>query len=260
VLVGDPAPAPEAAAAIEAWLGSAGVVELPAAVEPELRYLGPEQVAATLTGAPPSPAALAWLRSRGLPVEVLARACIVPAGPPRSPDCPAIRPWWPASLRGDYQLVAPLYAPDGRARGLHARRTSPGTKGSGPPKTTSPADYSTSGLWLADRVAVAWMRGRPAPVVAIAEGLPDWLRLCSVAPPDVPVLGCLSGSPSSSGRLPWSGDVLIGTDPDPPGDAYAASIAAGIGDRARAVRCRPPEKKDIDDIVRSWPDFVALAS
>lgn len=259
-LVGDRRPDAEGMLVVEAWASSHGLC-LPRGDGRAVAYVPPPPPAP-----PPPPnypplellddvrrawpgdlearaAVAAWMRGRGLvasphawaQARIVARTAraLVPAG---------------------YPLVVPLCDATGTTRSVHCRRADEQT-----PKTRSPTGYDVRGLFFADSVALAMLRGTApaAGLAVVVEGVTDYLRACSIAPPDVAVLGGINGSFLAIGALACLPEsVWVLTDPDEPGDRYAADVAAGC---PHAVRVRPPEGQDLDSAGWTWDDVERVA-
>jgi hypothetical protein len=178
------------------------------------------EVAAWLTGRADGaidPAAVAALDlARALPAEL--------DNLPRWARC-AGRSW----AEGGYRLLVKAWEADpehpGRLRwaSLHARAVRPGCE----PKGVWPAGAGAAGLVLATG---ADPLAHGLPLVELAEGVPDWLRLvldrgARCAKGDRPaVWGVTSGSaiPAVAGVVPEGWTVAIRTHDDQSGDKYAA--------------------------------------
>lgn len=186
---------------------------------------------------------VAWQRSRGLgDMSLWARARITAR---------SVRALVPAG----YPLVVPLCDAAGETRSVHCRRADEER-----PKTRSPAGFDVRGLFFADSVALAMLRGTPpgAGLAVVVEGVTDYLRACQIAPPDVAVLGGISGSFVAIGALAClPADVWVLTDADEAGDRYAEQVAAGC---PRAVRVRPPDGQDLGNAGWTWDDVVRAAA
>jgi hypothetical protein len=149
--------------------------------------------------------------------------------------------------------VLPLCDHTGATRSYHLRRTD-----GGQPKTRNPTGYSVAGLAFLDRVAHAGAVAGEMPSAIVVEGVTDYLYACSIVPDDVAVIGGISGSWPILSRLRWRPDarVIVATDGDGPGDAYAAAIAGELARSpsppAEVVRARPPEGSDLDAWRPSW--------
>ncbi len=155
---------------------------------------------------------------------------------------------------GGYPLVVPLCDATGETRSVHCRRADEAH-----PKTRNPTGYDVRGLFFADTTALRMLRGTPpgAGLAVVVEGVTDYLRACQIAPPDVAVLGGVSGSFPAIGALAClPTDVWVLTDADDKGDHYAAQVAAGC---SRAVRVRPPDGEDLGSAGWTWDDVVRTA-
>ena len=258
-LLGRRHPGAEGALEIEAWASAHGLClprgdgrqpiayrpPPPPAPPPPPSYPPPETLDEVRRSRPGDDearvAVVAWLRSRRLDASTRARARIA-ARTSR------------ALVPDGYPLVVPLCDAAGVTRSVHCRRADERA-----PKTRSPTGYDVRGLFFADAVALAMLRGTPpgAGCVIVVEGVTDYLRACSIAPPDVAVLGGISGSFAAIGALAClPPDVWVVTDADEAGDRYAADVAAGC---PRAHRVRPPDGRDIDSAGWTWDDVVRAA-
>jgi len=194
------------------------------------------------------------------------------------PEC------WPAGRRRHWLVATRAWDVNGELGSIHARvpglppRFDVGTdrEHSGPktlwPKHPDPENrYQVSGLFFADRAALAIARGEPPPSlerVFFTEGLTDWVAAaCHVAGGECSemggygrsaVFGGFAGSFSTLGRLPFptSGRAgplrfLAALDPDPPGRRYLLKLAEGLHPRPVAriplERWREAAGKAADD-------------
>ena len=137
--------------------------------------------------------------------------------------------WWP--WRHDY-LACLAFDHRGLVQSIHARIA--GDVEPGKPKSRFPKGCSASGLVLANKSAVSWLRGKmEIPTVIIAEGLTSTLA-CSMALKRLGhwkwgVLGYVAGSHSAIKDMPWKNeDVFIFTDSDKTGDTYAERISQSL--------------------------------
>lgn len=138
-----------------------------------------------------------------------------------------------------HRMLAKVYDAAGVWRSLRAWRLGDGSS----PKRLPPAGHKAAGLVLANRLGVRLLRGEPAPKrIVVVEGEPDHL-VRSIASPDLPVIGVLSGSwhPGYADRIPWGAEVVIRTHNDQAGNRYAEQIIATIRHRARVWRSQPEE-------------------
>lgn len=147
--------------------------------------------------------------------------------------------WWP--WRHEY-LACLAFDARGLVQSLHARIA--GDVEPGKPKSRFPKGYSASGLVLANKSAVGWLRGKmDIPTVVIAEGLTSTLA-CSMALRKLGywkwgVLGYVSGSHSAIKDMPWGNEeVYIFTDNDKTGDAYAERISQSLPSSIHARRMK----------------------
>jgi hypothetical protein len=135
--------------------------------------------------------------------------------------------WWETGHR----LVLPVVDSEGIVRSVRSWRVLPGES----PKRLPPGGYRAAGLFLADAMAASWLRGESGPRrVLIAEGEPDWLTAATwrMREPTA-VLGIVSGSWTSAlaARFRPGQRVLVWTDRDRAGDAYAAEIVRSLAPR-----------------------------
>lgn len=136
--------------------------------------------------------------------------------------------WWPQS---GHRLIVPVYAPDGSMRSVRAWRI----EGNVPAKRLPPAGRKTTGLVMANSLALRVLKPKAAPTqLLIVEGEPDFLT-AAIRWRDWPVVGVISGgwTPELASRVPLGSEVLIGTHHDDAGHKYAEQVAKTV--RARAV-------------------------
>ncbi|MES1188661.1 MAG: CHC2 zinc finger domain-containing protein [Myxococcales bacterium] len=139
-----------------------------------------------------------------------------------------------------HRMLAKVYDAAGIWRSVRAWRLGDGSS----PKRLPPAGHKAAGLVMANLVALRLLRGQPAPKqIVIVEGEPDHL-VRSIASPDLPVIGVLSGSwhAGYAERIPWGAEVVIRTHNDQAGDRYAEQIIATMRQRARVWRSQPEGK------------------
>lgn len=206
------------------WLAEAHIVADPAPLTPQREQMPAsrppvEQVRALIqSGVPVSRTTdrhvLAWLEERQIGRNVPAR--VITQGPD----------WWPWSA--SYPLIVGAYTGDGRLVSVHGRRI----HGDGP-KTRWPRGFDARSLLLADRQGVESLRGRALKRLVICEGLSDTLWTSSRADADTGVLGYESGSRDALrlAKIQPATSVIVATDPDPAGDAYAEQIARELHPR-----------------------------
>lgn len=238
----------------EAWRPSSTAMQktgllMPAPREPELmrRPVGAADLWARCSRVWGSPAACAWLRSRGsdpAAVEDGDLARVLPA-------TGALPPWATFGRRTwrdtGHLLAVPMFDHLGELVTLHARHigADPGEL----PKSLTPAGSSNRGAVMADALGRLLLAGEarewPRLLVAVAEGVPDWLALCSHysdADEDATaVLGIVAGSWTSdlAARIPAGAVVTLATDADPAGEKYAQRIAETLHGR-ELRRWTPP--------------------
>jgi Protein of unknown function (DUF3987)/Toprim-like len=199
-----------------------------------------------------------WLQGHGYDLaSVRKAACVLSL--PEEINWPA---WWPSSFRR-WPLVAVLYDGAGIPAGLHGRAIDAAPRN----KTTLPfgrdQGFSFSGLWMMSRAAIAMTReGHPADRVLVVEGITDFLRAVTAAPPDLPIIGGISGSFKRIDEVcaPSSPRFILATDGDDTGDKYAERARMRLP--GRVYRARPPDESDLDEVVRCGGDldcFMNLA-
>jgi hypothetical protein len=122
-----------------------------------------------------------------------------------------------------------MYDHVGQLRSVRAWRITGGDS----PKRLPPAGCRATGLVMANRQALAMLRGRYCPTrVVIVEGEPDYATASQQWPRDA-VIGLVSGSwtPDFAERLPRRTGVVLGTHNDVAGDRYAEQVAQTLGGR-----------------------------
>lgn len=138
---------------------------------------------------------------------------------------------WPAvvypvrSRGGVLVAAAGRYVDDGKPKTRDAGQKSAGV-------------FATPGAWEADPLL-------------LCEGPADALSLHAAGYPAVALLGC-----AASDVVAWSCSmrrVAVALDADDRGDAAAAKVLAALQVRgAKAIRLRPPDGKDWNDLLREW--------
>jgi hypothetical protein len=199
---------------------------------------------------------LAWIIARGgidhAQVASLDLARALPEGAP----CPT----W-ATYKGDaatpspwpdlgYRCIVPMYDRLGALRGVRARLVIAAPRDY--PKALPPTGYGVSGLVMASPLAVSmlasahWPKGSPPPRLVVAEGEPDYLTWATRTTTDA-VLGLGGNGQWTEGiahRIPAKTKVLIRTDRDDAGDAYAEEIATTIGPRCTVWESDPEDRAE----------------
>lgn len=183
------------------------------------------------SGPPLADPAVDYAARRGdAPIGVIAQTGLVRLLGPRESFA---RPgWWPYS--NAWRLVFGLYDPDGQLRSVVSRTHSPEEarkKG----KERSPFGFGRQRLLLADALGQDLLagRGRAGALVWIVEGPTSALALaCAMAQHGRrdPVLAGFPGSWSALADVRWPKGALIviATDDDKAGHAYAAKIRASV--------------------------------
>ena len=137
--------------------------------------------------------------------------------------------WWPWQHR---YLGMLAFDAKGYIQSIHGRVA--GKVDPDKPKSRFPKGFSASGLVLANKTAVSWMRGKmKVNAVVIAEGLTSTLATTMAMRKtdkwDWAVLGYTSGSGSAIKDMPWTDQtVYVLTDDDKAGNAYADKIKESI--------------------------------
>jgi DNA primase len=137
--------------------------------------------------------------------------------------------------RTGHRLILPVRDATGATRSLRAWRVKDGDS----PKRLPPGGYKASGLVLASPLAVAFLSGlRPAERVLFVEGESDFLVAATwrLERPTA-VIGVASGSwtPAFGTAFRPGTEVLIWTDRDRAGDAYADEIIRSLAPRGCRV-------------------------
>jgi len=137
--------------------------------------------------------------------------------------------WWPWQHR---YLAMLAFDSKGYIQSLHGRVA--GVVPPDKPKSRFPKGYSASGLVLANKTAVSWMKGKMKVAnVVIAEGLTSTLATTMAMRKsdkwDWAVIGYTSGSGSAMKDMPWTTQtVYVLTDDDSAGNAYAEKISQAL--------------------------------
>lgn len=181
--------------------------------------------------------AAAMLAGRGIDAGALDRAGLARCF---RPDIARDRiPRW-AGYRGQtwrdtgHRLLLRVFDADGIWRSVRAWRVCEGTS----PKRLPPGGHKAAGLVLANRHAVAMLRGEPTTRrVVVTEGEPDFV-VRALATRNDPVLGIGSGSwhDGFAARIPYGAEVVIRTHRDRAGDGYAMKVLESVRHRAQVYR------------------------
>ena len=145
-------------------------------------------------------------------------------------------PW----TKTGHRILVPVYDSDGQHRSVRAWLA---TGEPNVPKRVPPVGFKASGLVLANRRAVAMLRGEASPSrVVIVEGEPDTLARTIASPGEV-VIGILSGSwhDGFAQRIPYGAEVVVRTHLDPAGERYARDVIESVKGRARVRRLQATE-------------------
>lgn len=214
---------------------------LPPRAEPEEErdYPSPESVVALLEECVPvtDDAEIAsHLEARAIDPELVADARLAVALPVGGHT-----PWWASKdrqpwTRTGHRLLLPVYDADGALRSVRGWRVTPGDE---TPKRLPPGGCKAAGLFLADALALAWLRGSATPLrTLIVEGEPDYLSAATwkMREPTA-VIGIGSGfwTPELGARFVAGQRVLVWTDRDRAGDAYAREVSRALIPRGCVV-------------------------
>jgi hypothetical protein len=188
------------------------------------------------------PGVVAWLRSRGFDVSIVERLDLVRALPAGAP-CPAWAryrgardaavPW----SKDGYRAIVPMFNAAGELRSVRARCIDT-SRGNDAPKALPPSGYGTKGLVMACPLGSMmlacggwpWWAKRQ---VVICEGEPDFITWATHEPiPRTFAVLAIGGAgqwnDDIADRIPDNSTVLLRTDRDDAGDAYALEIAASL--------------------------------
>lgn len=162
--------------------------------------------------------------------------------------------WWGFGRERVWRLAVTAVDARGHIRSLHARAIVETAGG----KTRWPVGCGCRRLLFADPVVGRPMlRGAAAPsCVLVVEGITDYLAACAQHLPDVAILGATSGGFAALGdaRL-GDAEVVIATDADTAGDAYATEIRRWV---PGARRVGIEAGTDLDDFLRGGGDLRRL--
>jgi hypothetical protein len=193
-----------------------------------------------------------WLAGRGLDPAAIAQHDLARALPLGKE-----LPRW-ASYRGDraraaswaalgYRLVLPLYDAAGVIRSVRARAVA--AIAPGDPKALPPSGHSVQGLLLADVRAAqmlahgAWPE-RADDRLVFAEGEPDfltWAMRATVAV--VGIAGSGQWTETLAARIPAGTTVILRTDQDDAGDAYAEAVTKMLWGRCTILETDPGARR-----------------
>ena len=216
------------------------------------------------SGRPPSDLspdhpAVVYLRGRGFDVAAVSEICrILPAERERWPD------WWPGHWASTWRIAVLGLNASGSAESIHARAIDPHAA----PKTRWPVGREASGLLFASAEGLAllsgWPTDRPPPEVVVGEGLTGLLGAGTRQ--RRPVLCATSGGWSALRDVRWpvGAVVIIATDNDTAGDAYARKIREALPRGVRTRRLVWQDDHDLGDCpaevlerliasARAWP-------
>jgi len=145
---------------------------------------------------------------------------------PLPEELPAWPSWWPASWASSWRLVTRAYRANGDFVSLHARAVDAST-----PKVRFPYGFEAKGLFLADRLGAAMLRGELQKLDALVfvEGLTD---IVTCAEENLSLgkayafLGVTQSAMAALGEVKAQSGVeqLIATHNDAAGDRFAAQI------------------------------------
>ncbi len=234
---------PEQKGKVRDWFGSTGLIEKyehvqPVVHQPKRPSVG--QVASLwrasipllqMNGCEEDQMVRDFLSFRRFDLDLLAQTGMVRAVPLRKQyNWPA---WWPASWSPVWRLVTPAFEINGKVASLHARSVSNnGIK----PKSRWPKGCEANGLLLANKQGVKMLRGKPdgeLEALLICEGITDLFRASSAAIHENMNVAILAGTSGSFSRInkisiPDNLDIVVCTDPDQAGDAYAETIKKNL--------------------------------
>ena len=189
------------------------------------------------------PETSAYVARRGWSPETLLYLDLVRATPAR--EAYAWPRWWPAGRARCWRLVSRVWSPGGELLGLHGRAVRPVPEVDGKPLPKALGHRMRGRGWLANPAALTWIRGRAAPIIAVAEGITDWIALSCWAHSrggpwaSLPIIGGMSGSFQSIRELPVQNTrLLVATHADTAGDRYAEEINRAAGRLAEVCRVR----------------------
>lgn len=141
-------------------------------------------------------------------------------------------------VRTGHTLILPSWDATGALRSVRGWMVSGGNF----PKRLPLSGFRQSGLVLANRPAVAMLRGAACPLrLWIVEGEPDFLSAATEFGIFDAVIGIGSGSWTDefARRVPIGTKVMVATHADAAGDRYADQVIASLGDERNVWRWRP---------------------
>jgi len=176
-----------------------------------------------------------YLWGRGINADLAEGSDVVRA----IPDDLALPGW--ARYRGaswretGHRLVVTMFDASGALRSVRGWRVTEGDS----PKRLPPGGCKAGELVMADRWALAWLRGQRTPErVVIAEGEPDFLTWATrLNDPATALLGIVSGSWTTAlaNRVPVGCRVDVRVDRDEAGARYFAEIEASLKRRTPSL-------------------------
>ncbi len=152
-----------------------------------------------------------------------------------------------------YRLLVVLFNHLGQAVSVCARRIIDGDG----PKVVVPQGYKSSGLVMANSLALQMLRGGTMPQgvsIVVVEGVTDFLTASQCWGGRYPVIGIFAGAWTAdiAARFPDDAHLNLWTDADPDGDKLARGVAESVAGRCRCWRGRP------DAVVWEANDLNAL--
>jgi hypothetical protein len=227
---------------VKAWCG------VPTALERTWRSSLPSVPAEAMPGATPAEVAAFWDRCIPAPPAHPFLAARRLAPPPRlarftpGHDGASWPAWWPAGRARTWRLATVGYRfcgdDDPELANLHARAVVD------PPEFDGRRIKTLWAKGTSSEGCLFWNGLAPSTAVlcVVAEGLTDWLALCAWADlqPGVLALGLTSGGPAGLADvpLPRACPVVVATDDDEAGDAYAVRVASVLRHH-RVLRAHP---------------------
>lgn len=133
-----------------------------------------------------------------------------------------------------HRMLLRVFDADGVWQSVRAWRVGDGTS----PKRLPPGGHKAAGLVLANRHAVAMLKGEPTTRrIVVCEGEPDFV-VRALATRGDPVFGIGSGGwhDGFAARVPYGAEVLVRTHRDRAGDGYAMKVLESVKHRAQVYR------------------------